>query len=63
MEAFFASMKKEEIYRTNYHSVSEFKNRVEKYIEFYNIERPHATLDYGSPNTHERLLFDKKRTI
>lgn len=44
MESFFSSMKKEELYRTNYHSINEFKGRIQKYIEFYNTERPHATL-------------------
>lgn len=60
MESFFATMKKEELYRINYHSLSEFKERIERYIIFYNNERPHATLDYKSPNTHERLFFDKQ---
>ncbi len=53
-------MKKEELYRTNYHSVGEFKERIKKYIEFYNIERPHATLAYKTPNTYERLFYDKQ---
>jgi putative transposase len=60
MESFFATMKKEELYRTNYHSLSEFKERVERYIDFYNNERPHVTLDYKAPNTHERLFYDKQ---
>lgn len=53
-------MKKEELYRTNYHSVGEFKERIKKYIEFYNIERPHATLAYKTPNTYEHLFYDKQ---
>lgn len=61
MESFFATMKKEELYRTNYHSLSEFKERIERYIHFYNNERPHGTLDYKSPNTHERLFYDRQR--
>lgn len=52
-------MKKEELYRTNYHSADELKKRVETYISFYNNERPHATLDYKSPNTHEHLFYDQ----
>jgi transposase InsO family protein len=51
------------LYRTNYHSKSEFYNRIEKYIEFYDTKRPHVTLDYKSPNTHERLFFDRKLKI
>lgn len=60
MESFFSSMKKEELYRTNYHSVGEFKERVKKYIDFYNIERPHATLGYKTPNTYEHLFYERK---
>lgn len=59
MESFFASMKKEELYRTNYHSNDELKKRVEAYINFYNNERPHATLDYKTPNTRERLFYER----
>jgi len=61
MESYFASMKKEELYRTHYHSLSEFKERIERYINFYNNERPHATLDYKTPETHERLFYDRHR--
>ncbi len=61
MESFFSSMKKEELYRTNYHSIGEFKQRIKRYIEFYNIERPHATLGYKTPNTYERLFYERKK--
>jgi transposase InsO family protein len=60
IESFFSSMKKEELYRTNYHSVAEFKERISQYIAFYNMKRPHATLDYRTPNTYERLFYDKQ---
>lgn len=60
MESFFSSMKKEELYRTNYRSASEFKKRVKAYIDFYNIERPHATLGYKAPNTYEHFFSEKK---
>ena len=54
MESFFSSMKKEELYRTNYRSVNEFKEHIRKYIYFYNNDRPHITLHYKSPNVYER---------
>ena len=60
MESFFASMKKEELYRKNYHSVAEFKECVKNYIDFYNIKRPHSTLKYKSPNDYEALYFNKQ---
>ena len=58
MESFFSTLKKEELYRRNYHSVEEFKSYVEKYIGFYNMERPHHTLGYKTPNAYESLVFD-----
>lgn len=59
MESFFASMKKEELYRTNYHSGAEFKRRIQDYINFHNNERPHATLAYKTPNAHETAFYEQ----
>jgi transposase InsO family protein len=53
MESFFSSMKKEELYRTNYTSAQNFKTSVEKYIVFYNTKRPHITLSYKTPSVYE----------
>ena len=63
MEAFFSTLKKEELYRRNYHSVEEFKACVEKYIEFYNMKRPHSTLEYKTPNAYESKFFDKCKAM
>lgn len=52
-EAFFSSMKKEELYRTNYKSEREFRAAVDDYIQFYNVERPHAGLAYRTPDKIE----------
>ncbi len=60
MESFFSSLKREELYRSNYHSVEEFKGCVKKYMDFYNMERPHSTLKYKSPNAYEALYHDKQ---
>ena len=60
MESFFSSLKREELYRSNYHSVEEFKESVKKYMDFYNMERPHSTLGYKSPSTYEALYHDKQ---
>jgi transposase InsO family protein len=59
-EAFFSSMKKEELYRTNYKSEREFRSSVDKYINFYNSERPHTTLAYRTPNRVEAQYESKK---
>lgn len=60
-EAFFASLKKEELYRTNYKSESEFRKAVDSYIRFYNEERPHTTLNFKTPERYEAEFFDKTR--
>ena len=49
-ESFFASMKREEIYRTQYCSERQFMQSVDTYIEFYNTKRPHSTLNYRTPD-------------
>ena len=57
-EAFFASFKKEELYRTNYRSESDLKRCISKYMEFYNNKRPHRTLNYATPSQFEKKLSD-----
>ena len=59
-EAFFSSMKKEELYRTNYKSEREFRKSVDEYIEFYNSKRPHTTLAYKTPDRFETQYEAKK---
>ena len=54
MESFFASLKKEELYRRDYQSIKEFKDSVINYMVFYNEVRPQAFLHYISPNEKER---------
>ena len=61
MESFFSSLKQEELYRHRFHSVSEFKNSVNNYINFYNNERPHSAMNYKSPNVYEDQFFNKVR--
>lgn len=53
MESFFASMKREELYRTKYRSEADFRIAVEKYIIFYNTKRPHKKLQYKTPQQKE----------
>lgn len=48
-ESFFASFKKEELYRKNYTSEADFKRGVDSYIESYNCRRPHRTLRNQTP--------------
>ena len=53
VEAFFASLKKEELYRTKYRSESEFILAVDDYMNFYNTKRPHKKLQYRTPEQKE----------
>ena len=59
-ESFFASMKREEIYRTQYHSERQFMGSIDTYIEFYNTKRPHSTLNYKTPDGFELLHAQRK---
>ena len=54
-ESFFASLKREELYRRNYRSVAEFRQAVDDYITFYNTKRPHRTLNYKCPDEVEGI--------
>lgn len=47
---FFASLKKELIYRKKYATIDDVKTDVFRYIElFYNRKRRHSSLGYMSP--------------
>lgn len=59
MESFFASLKREELYKKKYRSEKEFYKAVDDYIEFYNERRPHAKLQYKTPNQKEREYKEK----
>ena len=49
IESFFATLKKEELYRKTYHSPEEFFLSVKDYIEYYNTSRLHSRLGYKTP--------------
>ena len=53
MESFFATLKKEELYRMNYRSFKDFEASLGKYILFYNEQRPHGALNYKTPQEAE----------
>lgn len=63
MESFFSYMKREEIYRTHYKSEQQFAKSVDNYIEFYNTQRPHSTLNYKTPDQFETLYEVKKKSV
>jgi len=63
MESFISSLKREELYRTNYHSIQEMRACIEEYIEFYNTKRTHTTLGYKTPDAWERSSFERQNQI
>ena len=54
-ESFFASLKKEEIYRHIYNSFEELEKAIDEYIIFFNTLRPHASLKYNTPEEYEKV--------
>ena len=58
MESFFASLKKELIYRKTYANIDEVREDVFKYIEiFYNRKRIHSSLGYKTPVAYRLEKF------
>lgn len=55
-ETFFANMKREELYRTQYRSEKEFFSSVRAYIEFFNVKRPHEANRYKTPERYEEVF-------
>ena len=62
MESFFSFMKWEEIYRAEYKSERQFAKSVGNYIEFYNTEKPHRTLNYKTPDQFKAIYEVKKKS-
>jgi len=58
-EAFFRSLKAEEIYRWYYRTVDEMQASIAEYVDFYNKKRPHQTLNYKTPFQFEQEHYTK----
>lgn len=56
-ESFFASLKRENLYRKEYSSEKAFRAGVFEYIKFYNEKRPHKLLKNRTPCQFEELYF------
>ena len=54
-ESFFASLKKERVYDTEYINRNNARLDVADYIGWYNHDRMHSTLDYESPEDYEQV--------
>ena len=51
VERLWKSVKYEEIYLHGYETVSEVRQALTRYFDFYNRRRPHSTLDGKTPDT------------
>ena len=61
MESFFATLKKERVYRRNYDTMEDVRQDMFRYIElFYNRKRLHSVLGYMSPVEY-RLKYDVEK--
>ncbi len=56
VERFWRSLKYEKIYTEEYRSMGELKKAISEYINLYNAERIHESLDYQTP---DEIYFDK----
>lgn len=61
MEAFFGGFKREELYRHEYTSIKSFRESCDKYMSFYNNERPHSILLNRTPNSYESEYFSNSK--
>ena len=61
MESFFASMKREELYRTKYRSEQELRAAIAVYIQFYNETRPHVKNGYKTPTKKEQEYYENSK--
>jgi len=50
LERFWRTVKYEEVYLKAYDSVAEARSSIGRFIEFYNVRRPHSALDRRTPD-------------
>jgi len=55
VESFFHTMKTELVHHRVFENVIDAVAHIVEYIEFYNRERLHSSLDYQSPMRYEKL--------
>lgn len=63
VESFFASLKKEYIYKLVFKTKAEAIAAIDFYINFYNRKRIHSTLGYASPIEYEKAYEKAQRRV
>jgi putative transposase len=61
VERLWKSVKYEDIYLHAYNSVRELRAALRRYFEFYNVRRPHQSLEYRTPNETYFVTDDIKK--
>lgn len=59
IERFWRSLKYEDIYLNDYEDMEQLRNGLKRYFSFYNGERFHASLDYGTPDEQYASVFNQ----
>jgi putative transposase len=54
MESFFHSLKAELIHGRSFHTVTELRQQLRRYVQYYNHQRLHSSLGFQSPVDYER---------
>ena len=57
MESFFASFKREEYNSKYYEIFDELEASVDSYMKYYNVYKPHRSLNNKTPNEYEKNYF------
>ena len=57
-EAFFSTLKREELSHNRYNSAEELEETIREYIEFYNFKRPHRKLNLQTPDQFEQNYWN-----
>ena len=55
VERFFRSLKEECIWHHRFESLGQARTVIDRWIRYYNEERPHQSLDYVAPRAHPAL--------
>jgi transposase InsO family protein len=54
MESFFHSLKAELIHGRSFQTVTELRQQLRRYVQYYNHQRLHSSLGFQSPVDYER---------
>ena len=57
-ERLWRTVKYEEVYLKEYENIDQGRKEIGKYLQFYNSERPHQSLEYKTPE----LVYRKEET-